>query len=194
MHYILYKTTNKLNGMIYVGCHETKELEDGYLGSGFRLQRAINKYGRDNFIKKILAEFESSDEMYIAEAELVDENFIKQQDTYNLKEGGCGGWKDTHQLPDYKDRVKRGIARYYQNGGIGGFCGKQHSEDTKQQISATNSGSGNHFYGRKHTKKTKQKMSEAIRNLPKVECPYCGKIGRKSGMVRWHFKNCRKKV
>lgn len=49
---IIYKTTNLLNGKIYVGkdcCHES-----GYLGSGVILQRAVKKYGRENFKKEVL--------------------------------------------------------------------------------------------------------------------------------------------
>jgi hypothetical protein len=46
MYYILYKTTNNVNGMIYIGQHTTNRLDDGYLGSGKRLRRAIKHYGR----------------------------------------------------------------------------------------------------------------------------------------------------
>ena len=44
-----YQTKNLINGKTYVGVHSTDKLNDGYLGSGKRLQIAIEKYGRDNF-------------------------------------------------------------------------------------------------------------------------------------------------
>ena len=52
-HYI-YLTTNKINGMKYIGKHYG-ELDDSYLGSGKILKRAIEKYGKENFEKSILS-------------------------------------------------------------------------------------------------------------------------------------------
>ena len=37
--------------MIYVGQHQTYDLNDGYMGSGIRIVKAIKKYGGVHFEK-----------------------------------------------------------------------------------------------------------------------------------------------
>ena len=41
--FTIYKTTNLINGRFYVGMHKTNDLDDGYMGSGKMIQRAIKK-------------------------------------------------------------------------------------------------------------------------------------------------------
>jgi len=53
MYYIVYETTNNINGHIYIGVHITSVIDDGYVGSGKVLQRAIKKYGLEYFTRKI---------------------------------------------------------------------------------------------------------------------------------------------
>jgi len=92
MYYTIYSIKNILNGNIYIGKHQTKNLDDEYMGSGKYLKRAINKHGLYNFNKKILYVFDNEHEMNSKEAELVTENFCVREDTYNLCPGGKGGW------------------------------------------------------------------------------------------------------
>lgn len=90
--FTIYRVTNKVNGKIYIGKHQTKNLEDGYMGSGKNLKRAIKKYGIENFTKEILFIFDTEEEMNSKEKELVTEEFCLREDTYNICEGGKGGW------------------------------------------------------------------------------------------------------
>lgn len=91
-YFYLYEIRNNTNGKIYVGVHKTRNLEDGYMGSGKVIKQAIEKHGIDNFTKTILERFDSSEEMYAREKEVVNEEFLNREDTYNLRRGGSGGF------------------------------------------------------------------------------------------------------
>ena len=71
-HYLVYQTTNLLNGKIYIGQHQTDNLNDGYIGSGIELNQDIKKFGKDNFKREILFDFDSFEEMF---------------ETYHLQDG-----------------------------------------------------------------------------------------------------------
>lgn len=99
---IVYLTINKLNNKIYIGVHDTfKNVTDSYLGCGCYSDRpgsyvkksepfakALVKYGPENFQRYTLAEFNTRKEALNLERILVDENFIKRKDTYNITIGG----------------------------------------------------------------------------------------------------------
>ena len=90
-YHFVYETTNLVNGKIYRGKHSTNSLEDGYLGSGKVILRAIKKYGKENFKRETLKFFATEEEAYDYEALVVNKDFVLREDTYNYKEGGCGG-------------------------------------------------------------------------------------------------------
>lgn len=94
IHYVIYQTTNLVNGKIYVGKHITRNIRDDYMGSGKLLKKAIKKYGIENFKKEILFECSSEDEMNRKEAEIVNEDFCNRRDTYNIVTGGGGGYSN----------------------------------------------------------------------------------------------------
>lgn len=91
--YYVYRTINNVNSKIYVGVHRSYNIEkDSYLGSGVLLEKAIQKYGEQNFSREILCSFENSEKAYQLEKSIVNEQFVKNPKTYNLKCGGYGGY------------------------------------------------------------------------------------------------------
>ena len=91
MYYIIYKTTNLINGKYYIGKHQTENLDDGYLGSGVALKKAIKKYGKENFNREIICFCENDEEMDNKEIEIVDSSIVEDPNSYNLGLGGEGG-------------------------------------------------------------------------------------------------------
>ena len=88
--HFIYVTINWVNGKIYVGQHTTKDIDDGYLGSGVVLWLALDKYGEECFTREIL-EFCTSGTVNEKERLWIKE--LKSNDPdigYNLTEGGEG--------------------------------------------------------------------------------------------------------
>jgi group I intron endonuclease len=108
MKYIIYKIINTKNQKIYIGKHQTLNVDDSYFGSGIALEKAIKKYGKKWFTKEVLYIFDTEFEMNEKEKEIVNEQFISTNQTYNLGVGGEGG---SH------------------------FKGKKHTEETKKRLS-----------------------------------------------------------
>jgi len=192
--YTIYKITNLLNDKIYIGKHQTKDLNDGYMGSGKHLKRAISKHGIKNFKKEILFVFDNENEMNDKEAEIVDEDFVLREDVYNICVGGQGGFsyinnnkmnnsnKDKSAIyiklseklkgiPNssasgrLKERHRLGLIRYDT------FSGRNHSEETKRKIGIASSkhqqGELNSQYGSFWITDGKQNMRCYDNKIPK---------------------------
>lgn len=114
MKYIVYQTVNKINNKIYVGVHgtETPDEFDGYLGNGVSIYRpatymnpktpfqyAVKKYGVKNFIRTTLQTFDVEKDAYKLEEQIVNKEFLKREDVYNLALGG--------RLPDCANPRKK---------------------------------------------------------------------------------------
>ena len=90
MYFTVYKITNNVNGKIYIGMHQTDTLVNNYMGSGTYLNNAKKKHGVWNFTKEYIYFLNSYEEMASKEREIVNEEFLKRTDVYNLALGGHG--------------------------------------------------------------------------------------------------------
>lgn len=89
--HFIYKTTNLINGKFYLGKRSTKNVDDGYLGSGTVFKRALTKYGRENFKREILCYTETKELNAELESLLIDESMVSNPMCYNMALGGQGG-------------------------------------------------------------------------------------------------------
>lgn len=99
--YYIYETKNIINDKIYIGQHASEDIvNDTYIGSGDIIKKAINKYGRSKFKRTVLFEFDTLEEAYLKEKELVTEEFLDRDDTYNVRLGGVGMFGHTRKTKD----------------------------------------------------------------------------------------------
>lgn len=148
MKIIGYRTVNMINQHFYYGVRTLRKDSDPYLGSGIRLKRAIDKYGKENFIREDLVEFETFKQALEWERNIITRALIESEECYNLKPGGAGGrlpWTE-EQKQQYsnsstyrkseetkKKLAKATIERFKNSPGT--FTGKTHSEETKKLLS-----------------------------------------------------------
>lgn len=158
MYYTIYETTNKINGMKYIGKHITNDLNDDYLGSGLYLSNAIEKYGKENFEKKILFVFDNKNDMDNKEQELVTKDIISNESYYNIALGGHGGVTVLYEEhPLYKTTCDR-ISEVQKT------RSKEMSEIVKQLHKEQKVG----MYGKKQSQKQKEIVREKMTGVPKT--------------------------
>lgn len=192
MFYYLYKTTNTINGNIYIGVHATKNIADNYLGSGKVLKQAIEKYGAKNFTKDILEFADTWEAILEKEKTLVTPEFLLREDVYNLRIGGEGGWDYIVQ----NNLHKTGTNRVPWNKGK--FFGPL-SEEAKHKRSATLkkywSTRTHHLKGTKGLGKGTTGIEPWNKGMemPKSKCLYCEKMVDDKNKKRWHDDNCKQK-
>lgn len=146
---IIYKTTNIINGKIYIG----KDIKnyDKYLGSGIYFKNSLKKYGKDNFIKEIL-EDNILDKNILNEREIFWINHFNSTDKtigYNIHIGGQGG-----DLTKFKTSSLKG--KTYEE-----IFGVEKANERKKNMSLKASGEKNGMYGKKLSEEHIKKIIKA---------------------------------
>ena len=166
IYYTVYQITDLLNGKIYIGKHQTTNIDDSYMGSGKLLTRSQKKHGLENFKKDILFIFNNEEEMNSKEAELVTEDFCLREDTYNICPGGKGGWGyfNSNYENGFKNKTHNEQTLEKMRNS---FLGKKHTVETKKKLSKISSdrkGDLNSFFNKNHTEESKNKISQKKKN------------------------------
>lgn len=132
-YYTVYRIFNRMNGKEYVGFHGTNDLNDGYMGSGKLIRKAIEKYGPENFEKEYITIFDKKEDAEELERNIVNYECVLREDTYNLS-------------------IRGNVNILY--GESNGFYGKKHSEESIQKMSEKHKGG-------RHSDETKEILSKA---------------------------------
>jgi hypothetical protein len=164
----IYITTNIINGKQYIGDHSTNNLDDGYLGSGELIHKAIKKYGKQNFKKEILEQFNTKKEAFDAQEKYINQFNTLQPMGYNISPRGghqvSGGMSEDgrKKLSEFhkgrkaseetKKRLSESLKLAYKENRKSNFI----SLETKQKISNT-------LKGRSLSSETKQKISNILK-------------------------------
>jgi len=159
---IVYKTTNLVNGKIYVG--QDRKNNSNYLGSGIVFERALKKHGKENFKKEILEECNTQKELNKRERFWIKKtNCQDPKIGYNVANGGNLGKFDN--LVKVGEKISQSLK------------GHKVSEETKRKLKEVNlgkrysletnkkkgrSGSSNPFFGRHHSEDSKKLIKEKI--------------------------------
>ena len=166
-YYYVYKITNNVNNKEYIGYHSTNDLDDGYMGSGKLLIKAIEKYGIENFSKVILKIFDNKKSAEEYERLLVNEEYVNREDTYNLSIGG-------------------NVCVLY--GEKNGFYGKKHSKETLEKIKKAKQGKPINYP--KSIKTTEIKIGFNTFNAFNEACKFTGLTRHEINMLLYYNKNC----
>jgi group I intron endonuclease len=153
----IYGFLCKTNNKIYIGSSEN--LVNRYLEhikgkkSNLKLQRAILKYGLNNFYYLIF-EFHNNNNNILTIIETLFLSYFKLRYLYNFKIVATSmiGYKHSSKT---KKKMKNRYKVYKHP-----FLGKHHNIISKTKISLATKGINNPMFGRKHKKKVKNLMSE----------------------------------
>ena len=105
----IYKTTNLINGKIYIGQHIGKVF-DSYLGSGSYFLNAVKKYGKENFKREILRYCYSQHELDVWEMVMIRKyNATDKNIGYNILPGTANnfGCVNPACLPEVKEKIRK---------------------------------------------------------------------------------------
>jgi hypothetical protein len=85
----IYKTTNNINGWLYIGQHLNTKFNKNYKGSGIRIKEAFRQYGYENFTTKIIDTANTIEELNKKEKHYIRLHKMLPN-CYNVAKGGEG--------------------------------------------------------------------------------------------------------
>ena len=137
--HIVYRTENTINKRFYYGVTKVEGRNfKTYLGSGKLLMQAIERYGKENFVRRTVKEFNSEQDALNFEALIVDQDFVDRRDCYNITLGGgkppacVTPWNKGMKGLTNKGSFKKGDEAW--NKGLEGYKGGQYDRTDKHKL------------------------------------------------------------
>jgi group I intron endonuclease len=172
---IIYKTTNLINGKIYVG--QSKHNNKHYYGSGTYIKLAMKKYGKENFKKEVIEECTSYEQMNERELYWIKTlNAIDRNIGYNVKTDTCGIYTTESRkaqgckghTEETKQKISKALTNYnrtaeHQQVLTNALSNKDLSyitDEYRNKMSKSTSGEKNGNYGNTHSAETRKKISD----------------------------------
>ena len=163
----VYIWTNNINGKRYIGSRKGTP-DDGYIGSGFAFKAAVNKYGIENFTRRIVYRgkgYRKMETMFIINAN----DALNSKEFYNLMhltDGYCEHSEESKAKISASQLGERN-PMFGKTGKNSPLFGKKYSEESIAKRSGENhpmfgkTGENHPAFGRKHSDETRAKMSDA---------------------------------
>lgn len=212
----IYLITNLVNNKIYIG-QSTKPFDEtlSYYGSGKKIKRAIKKYGKENFTKRIIDICPNQDLLDKMEIHWI--NFFNARNPkigYNIAKGGATNFGKGKGFKQSKKHIENQKASYHsrplekcpycdfetRNSGclnqhVKTFC-KNNTNQIKREILKCSYCDYYTIYGIRFKNHLEMCEFNPI-NMGKVEhlrCPHCKIVPKtKTAATRFHFDNCKHK-
>lgn len=221
-----------VNGKIYIGVHKTDNVNkfDGYYGCGMYNENsqpdittgfpaAFRKYGKENFVRETLFIYPYTEQgeldAFNKEAELVNEEFVKRKDTYNLRLGGKFASNEFAKKPIAQYSIKGKFIKKWDSitkaeealgltaigaaiNGISKYCGdyqwREYTDENDIEAITTKEKSVYQFDLQGNLIKSWRSASEASLTFPNSHAAraaihnVCNKITRQAYGYYWSFK------
>lgn len=183
----LYLKQHKLTGLKYFG-RTTSRNPTKYKGSGTRWRYHCSKHGWEHIDTINVWEFTNQEDCTEFAIQFSHENNIVESAEFaNLEiEDGKNGktkglippYKRTPRIGPISDKHAAQLRRNHE-----GWRGRKHRPETIEKM--------------KKPKTAEQRANMAAaaktKKLRELTCPHCGKVGKGSGMYRFHFDFCKLK-
>lgn len=145
----VYKWTNTVNGMMYLGSHNGSDHK--YIGSGTLFREAVLEYGIENFYRELLYVgprfFEVEKEILISIDARQSSNFYNQINTWSQGTLGKSPNLGVPLSEAHRKAISEGTKRLVPTGTSHFNYGLKRSEETKQKLRDTHTKprKGNHI-------------------------------------------------
>lgn len=171
MYGYIYKTTNLVNGKIYIGKHKASAFDPSYRGSGKLITAALDKYGQDNFMTELICSCCSLSELNEAEKQYIEKynSSYSAGKGYNISAGGDGGATNAGMKLMHKGCYSKfvspsDISQHLKEGYVLGPT--EQFRDKLRNANSGRKGDKASFYGKHHSEHSKYLIGLASQGRP----------------------------